>query len=275
MKQYALIGHPLGHTMSPPIHNRLFKLSGIQAQYDVLDIAPENLSEKMGEILSLDGVNVTIPHKISVIPFLSQLDASAERYGAVNVIDCKTKTGYNTDVLGFTRAVAGLGGSLEGKTLLLGCGGAGRMMAIETAFCGGELTVAVRESDLPAANELKEEIAEKTGKTVSVITIPEISGKFDLLLNATPLGMFPNVEVCPVPKEVILNCGCVFDAVYNPRETVLVKTALQNSIPAGGGMAMLVYQAVAAHEIWDGSQYDEADIKKLISDMSDLLEATK
>lgn len=272
MKKYALIGHPLGHTMSPPIHNRLFELSKIKAQYDVLDIAPENLSEEMDKIFALDGVNVTIPHKISVIPFLTRLDQSAKLYGAVNVINCSDKSGYNTDVVGFTRAVNGLGASLCGKTLLLGCGGAGRMMAIETAKQGGELTIAVRESDIPAAKALEKEISEKTKQSARVITIPEISGEFDLLLNATPLGMFPNVDACPVPREVILNCKCVFDAVYNPRETVLVKTALESSIPAGGGMAMLVYQAVAAHEIWDGSQYADSDIKKLISDMSDLLE---
>ncbi len=274
MKKYALIGHPLGHTMSPPIHNRLFELSKIKAQYDILDIAPEKLSEEMDKIFALDGVNVTIPHKISVIPFLSRLDKSAELYGAVNVINCPDKSGYNTDVVGFTRAVNGLGADLCGKTLLLGCGGAGRMMAIETAASGGELTIAVRESDIPAANALAGEISEKANQSARVITIPEISGEYDLLLNATPLGMFPNVDACPVPREVIIKCKCVFDAVYNPRETVLVKTARENGISAGGGMAMLVYQAVAAHEIWDGSKYNESDVKKLISDMSDLLEAS-
>lgn len=272
MRKFALIGHPLGHTMSPPIHNRLFELSNDNALYDVIDIAPEDLSTQMDSIFELDGVNVTIPHKISVIPYLNSLDESAKRYGAVNVIDCKNKVGYNTDVVGFTRAVEGLGGNLNSKVLLLGCGGAGRMMAIETAFCGGELTIAVRESDVETAKQLACEIKQKTDKSVTVTTLDKIEGQFDLLLNSTPVGMYPNIDACPVSEAIIKNCKCVFDAVYNPRETMLVKIALKNNIPAGGGMAMLVLQAVAAHEIWDNAQYNIDDINKLINDMSIMVE---
>lgn len=272
MRKFALIGHPLGHTMSPPIHNRLFELSNDNALYDVIDIAPEDLSTQMDSIFELDGVNVTIPHKISVIPYLNSLDESAKRYGAVNVIDCKNKVGYNTDVVGFTRAVEGLGGNLNSKVLLLGCGGAGRMMAIETAFCGGELTIAVRESDVETAKQLACEIKQKTDKSVNVTTLDKIDGQFDLLLNSTPVGMYPNIDACPVSEAIIKNCKCVFDAVYNPRETMLVKIALKNNIPAGGGMAMLVLQAVAAHEIWDNAQYNIDDINKLINDMSIMVE---
>lgn len=272
-KKFALIGHPLGHTMSPPIHKRLFELSGTSADYEAVDIAPERLAEKFDEILKYVGVNVTIPHKISVIPFLNSLDPGAARYGSVNVIDCKSKTGYNTDVIGFTRAIAGLGSKLSGKTLLLGCGGAGRMMAIETAFCGGDLTIAVRESDLDAARALAGEIHDKTGRGANVAKISDIGGsdKFDLLLNATPVGMFPNVNACPVSEAVVKNAACVFDAVYNPRETMLVKCARDAGVPAGGGMAMLVFQAAAAHEIWENARYSDEDLKKLISDISDLL----
>lgn len=272
MRKFALIGYPLGHTMSPPIHQRLFELSNNPASYEVCEISPDMLPDKISDIFGFCGVNVTIPHKISVIPYLNSLDETAKRYGAVNVIDCKTRCGYNTDVYGFTRAITGLGANLTEKTLLIGSGGAGRMMAIETAFSGGELTIAVRESDIDTANKLKEEIKDKTGKDVYITEISRISGNYDLLLNATPVGMHPKIDSCPVSEDIIKNVKYVFDAIYNPKETLLIKTAKKYNIPAGGGMAMLVHQAVAAHEIWDNAKYKTDDINKLIYDMSILVE---
>ena len=272
MDKYALIGHPLGHTMSPPIHNRLFGLEGRKAGYEVFEIAPEDLKSKAGQLFELNGFNVTIPHKINIIPFLDKLDSSAEKYGAVNVVDCKTKTGYNTDVYGFVGAVESLGASLASKVLLLGCGGAGRMMAVETAFSGGELTIAVRKEDIKTAEQLKTEIEQKTNKSPKVTLLSDSKGNFDLLLNATPVGMYPNINACAVEEEIIKNCSFVFDAVYNPKKTKLIKTAEQYSIPAGGGMTMLVLQAVRAHEIWNGAEYKNEDIKQLISEMSVLAE---
>ncbi len=269
-RKFCVIGYPLGHTMSPPIHLRLFKLSGDDSvEYGVREVPPEELSKTAEELFqTMAGFNVTIPHKLGIMESLSALDETARRYGAVNVVDCKTKTGYNTDVIGFTRAVEAIGGDLKGRVLLLGCGGAGRMMAIETAFSGGTLTIAVRESDLPAAGELKQEIGEKVpGAQVNITTLDAISGEYDLLCNATPVGMYPHEENCPVGPEVVARCGRVFDAVYNPFETKLIQTAHELHKPAAGGMAMLVWQAVAAHEIWDNAQYALEDIDELIRDM--------
>ena len=275
-RQFCVIGYPLGHTMSPPIHKRLFALSGdSRAQYGVREIPPEALKSEAELLLkTMTGFNVTIPHKLGIMDSLTHLDETARRYGAVNVVDCRTKTGYNTDVVGFTRAVQGIGGSLKGRVLLLGCGGAGRMMAIETAFSGGGLTMAVRESDLPAARALQAEIGEKVpGAAVDVTTLDNICGEFDLLCNATPVGMYPHDDACPVGEDVIAQCGCVFDAVYNPHETVLIKTAHRLGKQAAGGMAMLVWQAVAAHEIWDNASYSPADIQALIQEMGERVQA--
>lgn len=268
MKKYALIGHPLGHSMSPLIHYKLFGFSGCEeCVYELTDISPEELSDKLGYLKSLEGFNITIPHKTAVIPMLDGLAESAERYGAVNCVknDSGRLTGYNTDCDGFLKSVEGF--PLNGKVLLLGCGGAGRMMGIEAALHGAELTIAVRRSSVKKAQLLMAEILAKCEKsTIKITNINEIEGRFDVLLNSTPVGMYPNTDSCPVNDNVIENCDYFFDAVYNPTETILIKKAKALGKTAVGGAAMLVYQAVKAHEIWDGSLYTPEQISAVISD---------
>lgn len=269
-RKFAILGFPLKHTMSPPIHDALFKLAGKEAEYSVCELSPEDLAGQASALNAMDGYNVTIPHKVSIIPFLSKLDESAARYGAVNCVAQKDgeTVGYNTDCYGFLRALEIGGASLSGKVLQLGCGGVGRMMAIETARKGGELTIAVRTGfEYEADGVLAEIKACAPNAVVSVTTLDNIAGSFDLLVNATPVGMYPHVEGCPVSDDVIANCACVFDAVYNPIKTLLMKKAEGFGKKIIGGMAMLVWQAVVAHEIWDDSVYKSEDIAALIDEM--------
>lgn len=273
MKKYALIGHPLGHSMSPFIHKRLFEEAGRQAEYSLEDIAPEDLKEKLPELLkSVSGLNITIPHKVPVIDFVDSMDESALRYNSVNCISCKdgVLTGYNTDCDGFLRSVPEK--ALGGKVLLLGCGGVGRMMAIEAARHGAEITMAIIPEAQEMADILCKEIAGNYPETtVKTVMMNEISGKFDLLINATPVGMYPKSDACPVSEEVIGNCGAVFDAIYNPTKTKLVSVAESKGIQAVGGMSMLVLQAVVAHEIWDGDSYTKEQIDKIISEAVEIV----
>lgn len=273
MKKYALIGHPLGHSMSPFIHKRLFEEAGRQAEYSLEDISPEDLSEKLPELLkNVTGLNVTIPHKVPVIEFADKLDESASRYNSVNCICSKNGvlTGYNTDCDGFLRSVPD--NTLCGKVLLLGCGGVGRMMAIEAARHGADITIAIIPEALDMADCLKKEIGEKYPQiSVKIVLMNQISGKFDLLVNATPVGMYPKSDACPVSEEVIGNCGAVFDAIYNPTKTKLVTIAENKGIKAVGGMSMLVLQAVAAHEIWDGDSYTKEQIDKIINEAVEIV----
>lgn len=275
MEKYALIGYPLGHSLSPQIHSRLFSLAGQDAEYEKLEISPEKLSESFGGLSELAGFNVTIPHKVDIIKYCARLDGGASRYGSVNCVKNGAESvGYNTDVLGFTKSIKLLGASLASKVLLIGCGGVGRMMAIETACSGGELTIAVLNSDRPKADAVKAEIARiKPDAKVRIIKSPidPDGAKFDLLVNASPIGMFPKTDASPCPEEVLKNVSFVFDAVYNPRETLLVKTARKYGAKALNGMAMLVLQAAAAQEIWNGSKFDEDELKKLIADMEELV----
>lgn len=274
-KKFAVIGHPIGHTMSPFIHTRLFALSGIDAEYTKLDIAPENLAYEYKNTLSkLDGYNITIPHKQNIIPLINEIDSKAKMYGSVNTVANRDgiAKGYTTDPDGFLKALDASGIVLSGRVIIVGCGGVARTMAYETALKNLPVLFAVRIEDIKIAESLCSEIksAVKDAKA-DYCTIPELEGDIDVLVNATPIGMFPRVDAQPVSDKIIKKSANVFDAVYNPLETVLIKKAKANGANAVGGMSMLVWQAVVSHEHWDGSTYAVEDIDKLCIDSANEL----
>lgn len=276
-RKYALLGGSLKHTMSPPIHQRLFELKGREFSYDIIELPAEGLAEKAEELKSLAGFNITIPHKIGIIEHCDALAESARRYNSVNCVDNKdgVHTGYNTDCDGFLATIRAMDAKLGGRVLLIGCGGVGRMMAIEASLAGAELYIAVLESDMPLAEQAKKEIlAMKSDAVVNIVlnTAIDVSAGYDLLMNACPVGMYPKTDACPVSDEVIAVSDAVFDVIYNPRETVLLKKARALGKKAAGGMAMLVWQAVKAHEIWDGDCYSDAEVQAIIDEMELLVE---
>ncbi len=270
---YAVIGHPIGHTMSPFIHKRLFELAGMDADYVKADIPPQELTERYGSFLSgLDGYNITIPHKQGIIHLLDSLDDKAAMYGSVNTVSNSggKSAGYTTDGDGFIKALEAADIKLDGRIMILGCGGAARTMAYEIALRGKPFEFAVRRESVGKAGLLCLDITRKLPETqVSFGLIDQIIGTVDVLINATPVGMYPNVNEQPIHNCAVGRCGAVFDAVYNPFETALVKRAKANGSKAVGGMSMLVWQAVAAHEIWDGSTYDKEEIDRLCIDAAE------
>lgn len=275
-RRYAVVGETLKHTMSPPIHKRLFELKNREFEYDVLEICPKDLKASKDKLDSLAGYNVTIPHKVAVIDLLDRLDDSAKRYNSVNCVDNKNGilTGYNTDCDGFLETVRSMGADLSGEVVLIGCGGVGRMAAIEAAFAGARLNIAVLESDMPLAQKTKSEIlAVRPNAEVSIVLNTDIDDEkdYDLLINATPVGMYPKVDACPVPDKIIERAKAVFDIVYNPGETLLLKKAREMGIKTAGGMAMLVWQAVSAHRIWDGDEYTADEVNGIISEMNEIV----
>lgn len=276
MKQYTLIGHPLGHSMSPFIHDRLFKLKGREVSYSLTDISPEDLNSKKEYLKSeFVGYNITIPHKVAVIPFIDKMDISALRYNSVNCVanTQEGSVGYNTDCYGFLNSLKMNNISLDGKVLLLGCGGVGRMMAIESLLHGATLTIAIIEEARDMCNTLLAELNEKFPNIkVEVVLMSEITGSFDLVINSTPVGMFPKVDNCPLSDETISKCGAVFDAIYNPTETKLVQKFKAQGKKAVGGMAMLVLQAVKAHELWDNDTYSNDEIDEIIKQSNEKVE---
>ena len=275
MNKFALIGHPLGHSMSPLIHEKLFALSGLaDTSYELIDIAPEDMANSRGTLEALRGLNVTIPHKQAVIALVDELGESAQRYNSVNCInnDNGKLIGYNTDCDGFLRSAEQL--PIGGNVAILGCGGVGRMIAIEVARHGGNITLAVIPQDFKNAQLLMAEIMSKcSGASIKIVEISALEGDFDLLINATPVGMYPKVDACAVSDKVIENSGSVFDVIYNPIETLLMKKARALGKTAVGGASMLVYQAVKAHEIWYGGQFAAEDIAKIITDVENAVES--
>ncbi|WP_303788946.1 shikimate dehydrogenase [Ruminococcus flavefaciens] len=275
MNKFALIGHPLGHSMSPLIHEKLFALSGLaDTSYELIDIAPEDIAGSRGTLEALRGLNVTIPHKQAVIPLVDELGESALRYNSVNCInnDGGRLIGYNTDCDGFLRSAEQL--PIGGNVAILGCGGVGRMIAIEVARHGGNITLAVIPQDVKNAQLLMAEIlAKSSGASVRITDISTLEGSYDLLINATPVGMYPKVDACAVSDTVIENSGSVFDVIYNPKETLLMKKARALGKTAVGGASMLVYQAVKAHEIWYGGSFKTEDIAGIITDVENAVDS--
>ncbi|MFI3206342.1 MAG: shikimate dehydrogenase [Clostridia bacterium] len=264
IESFAVVGHPISHTMSPFIHKVLFSLSGFSPKYDVLDIA--DLKESKDILKKYDGLNVTIPHKSGIIELLSEIDETAERYFSVNTV--KTENGkmhgFTTDGAGALEAIGNAGGNFLSNTLIIGNGGASRAIAFELQKYNGKITLAGR--DIKKAQVLADEL--KNAKAVLISDIENSDEKFDLLINATSVGMYPKSDATVVSENVVKRCETVFDAVYNPHETVLLKTAKSLGKNCVHGMDMLVYQAVVAHKIWYGAKFERKDILKLIDDAS-------
>ena len=272
-KRFALIGHPVAHSISPFIHQRLFELSKTPAEYTILDIPTGKLAGYLPELKKLDGYKVTIPHKEKIVPFLDGLHDKASLYGCVNTVrdTGSTSLGYNTDAYGFLQALALENVSLGGNVTILGCGGASRVFCFEAALAGCKVTLAVRPQSLSRAIQLKADVEKASDQEVFVATLDNIPSDVDLLINATPVGMHPNVQEKPISDAQLKNCKAVFDAVYNPVETALVKAARRNGFQVTSGLPMLVYQAVQAHKIWTGAAFKEDDIRQLLDDAKEVL----
>ena len=126
------------------------------------------------------------------------------------------------------------------------------------------MTIAVRESGIPSADKIKKEIKEKLNKDCKVILLSEATGGYDLVINGTPVGMYPHMDACPVSKDVVATSKAAFDVIYNPQETVFLKYAREAGIKYSGGLSMLVWQAAVAQEIWNGVKFSNEDIAKVI-----------
>lgn len=266
-KKYGLIGYPLGHSMSPIIHQAFFEISHVPAKYELIEIMPQELENHFPEKLEkLNGFNITIPHKINILPFLDELSPKAQLFGSVNTVALQEgkKIGYNTDCDGFLRALENTKISLGGKVLICGSGGVSRMFAFESILAGAKVTLAVRESSLQAAKQIQEEIRQKISKDCEIIFLTEAKGGYDLIINGTPVGMYPNVNACPLAESVIKSSKAVFDAIYNPLETQFTRYAHEGGLQYCNGLSMLVWQAAIAEEIWNHVKFSKEDVETVM-----------
>ena len=273
--KYGLIGHPLGHSLSPYIHERIMDASGISGRYDLYDLDPKDLARDLPLLMrDLEGFNCTIPYKMDVIPFLDSIDETASRYSAVNTV--MHRRGYNTDRDGFLAAGLDLAGK---KVLILGAGGVSRMMAHEALSKNAKIWICARNQD--KAHKLASDLRAAGGTNIAVISEEDLhhasdiatsdisAGDVDVILNGTPLGMWPFCGEVASPPSIFRPGQQVFDTIYNPAATKWVLQARKNGAKASGGLKMLFWQAVAAEKIWHPDKnFDEARLLPILPDLS-------
>jgi len=258
----GIIGDPIEHTMSPVMHNTAFEKMGVDYLYVPFRVKKEELGKAIEGMraLNIRGLNVTIPHKVAIIPFLDKLDRLAERIGAVNTIvnDDGVLTGYNTDATGFLQALLERGiEPAEKKMVILGAGGASRAISFTLAERGAHLVILNRLLELDWAEELAGQISHAFKKEVKALKLDEenlltVLEGADVLINATSVGMYPNIDETPVTANLLSPDLVVFDIVYNPVKTRLLTEAEAAGAKTISGLDMFVWQGALAFEKWTG-----------------------
>ncbi|MHA2280636.1 MAG: shikimate dehydrogenase [Promethearchaeota archaeon] len=271
-KIFCVIGHPIEHSMSPIMWNPALHELGLDYVYLAFDVHPNNLEKAIKGIrtLGIKGINVTLPHKETVIKYLDEIDPIALKIGAVNTI--KNEEGIlkarNTDAGGAKKALLDTGCNISGKNIVfLGAGGVARALAYIMAEEANHITLTdlVEERAITLANEIKENMKINIeGKISNKDNINESLKRADILINATPIGMHPKVEETPITKDSLHGDLFVFDAVYNPLETRLMKEAVELGCQTLGGLDMLVNQGILAFEWWTNQNPNRSLMKKKI-----------
>ena len=248
MDKYGLIGYPLGHSFSKNFFNEKFENEDINAQYLNFELPNiDSLPEIIDMNPELKGLNVTIPYKEKVISFLDYISPEARAIGAVNVIRVTHKgknvvlRGYNSDVIGFTKSIEPLLERFHRKALILGTGGASKAVNYGLKSLGLE-TVFVSRFKRPGTIQYEE------------IT-PEVIKEYNVIVNCTPVGMYPKVEACPrLPYEAMDSQTLLYDLIYNPDETLFLHNGAIHGATVKNGLEMLLLQAFASWEFWNGKE---------------------
>ena len=276
-KMYAVIGDPIAQSLSPQLHNGLFEANGIDALYLPIEVKSEDL-EKLVQgfrLMNLGGFNITKPHKLDIMKYLDELDPLAQKIGAVNTVVYRDKKmiGYNTDGFGFIKSIEKkLGKKVKEELtiLILGCGGAVKSVAMALADWGIKKVI-IANRTLSKADELIEQINENWPGKAQAISMEESELKkvlpnADLIVNGTSLGMNDAPERTPIAKELLRKDVFVYDMIYSPPMTQLLKDAKAAGAQTENGLEMLLYQGLLAFELWTGIFPDPELGKKLLEE---------
>jgi len=261
LKSYGVIGEDLSHSLSPVIHEKFFKKTGFSGTYNLFEVKQEDLKDviKAMKVLGIKGANVTIPYKIDIMKYLDELSQEAEKIGAVNTItfDKDRAIGYNTDYYGFGMTLENYNLELRSKVaVILGTGGVSRAVSQYLLDHGiGDLVFVSRD-----CQKAREKYS--NSRIISYQELDNIEG--DLLINCTPVGMYPNIDKCPVKANHLKQFKVVIDIVYNPRQTLLIKNAIEMGLEAINGLHMLVCQAAKAQELWNKTIIDRKIIDEVL-----------
>lgn len=271
---YGLLGQSLRHSISPRIHQAVFDRLGMSAYYHLFEVEIDNLQDVVKGLKAVGaaGVNVTIPYKIEVIQCLDRLSPEAAAIGSVNCIafDNHETVGYNTDYFGFGMLLERHGIRTDGmKATVLGYGGAAKTIISFLLDHGAESIVVASRN--VSSNTLI--VAEKDSNRVRMVDYNQLLllTDRDLIINCTPCGMYPNIDEVPVPVNIIKNYNTAVDIIYNPIETLFLRHAREEGLNTVNGLYMLVSQAVAAQEIWNGIHLDQTDIEQIYKLMAEYL----
>lgn len=245
MKKYGLVGYPLNHSFSKDFFNEKFSNEHIDAEYVNFEIPSITLFQDIiTETPDLQGLNVTIPYKEKVISYLDEVSEDARKIGAVNVISIKRKNGipylvgHNSDVTGFTQSIEPLLETHHKKALVLGTGGASKAVDFGLKKLGLK-TQFVSRRDANGALTYKD-------------LTEDIIKEFTVIVNCTPIGMFPHTEECPdIPYEYLSENHLLYDLIYNPDETLFLKKGKAQGAVTKNGLEMLILQAYTGWEIWN------------------------
>ncbi len=247
MDKYGLIGYPLGHSFSKDFFNEKFENEGIDAEYVNFEIPSlGDFQYIIDTNPDLCGLNVTIPYKQKIIPFLDEVSKEALAIGAVNVVRVETRPngskkliGYNSDALGFLRSIEPLLKDHHKRALVLGTGGASKAVHYALTKMLGMEAVFVSRYQRPDTAQYE------------AIT-PEVVREYEVIVNCTPCGMFPHTEECPkLPYEALTNKNLLYDLVYNPGETLFMRNGAKYGAVVKNGLEMLLLQALASWDYWN------------------------
>ncbi|ULM95629.1 shikimate dehydrogenase [Peribacillus frigoritolerans] len=269
-KIYGVMGDPIAHSMSPDIHNDAFEKENIEAVYHHFHVTKEGLNDavKGMKALGIEGFNITIPHKTSIISFLDEVDELALAIGAVNTVVNKNGRfiGYNTDGKGFFKSLCDeISGDIKAKkTLVIGAGGAARAIYFTLVKEG------VKQVDI--ANRTKERAAQlvsdcpydKVSKALSIIEAEESLSQYDLIIQTTSSGMSPELDHSPLKVDQLKTGAIVSDIIYNPLKTKLLREAGEKGAETQNGLGMFINQAALAFEIWTGIMPDTARMTDIV-----------
>jgi shikimate dehydrogenase len=257
-KVLCIIGYPIGHSMSPIMHNAAIRELKLDYIYLPFNIHPDNLNHAVDgfKVFNIIGINVTIPFKQTIMKFLDEIEPLAQRIGAVNTIrnDEGYLIGKNTDAEGALKAILDARYSISGKNiLLLGAGGAARALAYILAKDANKIVIANRTEKraINLANEINKYFDIKIeGKNNAKNVLKEETKDAEILINTTSVGMYPNVDQSPIPPEYLHEDLFVYDVIYNPLRTKLLDAASEKGCKTLGGLDMLINQGALAFEWW-------------------------
>jgi len=274
-KLYAVIGDPIAQSLSPQLHNGLFEANHMDALYLPIEVKSENLEQLIQgfRLLNFGGFNITKPHKMDIMKYLDSIDPLAEKIGAVNTVVCRDgkMTGYNTDGFGFIKSIQNRIGNIKKEALsilILGCGGAVKSVAMALADWGVK-NVVIANRTIEKATNLATQINESWPGKASVIPMEEdqlkkVIKNVEIIVNGTSLGMPDHPERSPLAKNLLTANILIYDMIYSPPMTQLLKDAQDAGAQIENGLEMLLYQGLLAFELWTGIFPDPGLGKELL-----------